>query len=223
MAGRLILACAIAATVSTAALAQPDFTTSRGEVTPAAPYAGDVVRHVFTVTNTGTPASYASVTSSLRKGFLISAEGDCAPLKFDDSDDLIWHSGRFDAGATLRCTLTVLTRRGAAGTLANVATEIRVPPSIYFRAEAAAELRNPPDANAVRVGPVLMTRAGMVVTGLLLLLLVGIPIVVALSRGQAGEALADGTIRRPTGIHVGGMCGRCDRSWVSAVLRGGRL
>ena len=85
--------------VSTGASAQPNFTTSRGEVTPA-PYAGDVVRHVFTVTNTGNPATYASVSSSLRRGFLVSAEGDCASARFDDSGDLEWHSGRFVAGAT---------------------------------------------------------------------------------------------------------------------------
>jgi hypothetical protein len=215
MIGRLILALALIAAFSAAACAQPDFTTSRGEVTPAAPYAGDVVRHAFTVTNTGAPASYASVSSSLRRGFLISTEGDCAPAKFDDSGDLAWHSGRFDAGAMLRCTLTVLTRRGAAGTLANVATEIRVPPSGYFRIEAAAELRNPPDPNAVRVGPVLVTRAGMVVTALLAVFLLGVPIVIALSRSQVGEPLADGTIQRPTGIYVGG--------WAAVVIALGFL
>ena len=133
MPGRLILALALAAIASTAASAQPNFTASRGEVAPAAPYAGAVVRHVFTVTNTGTPATYVSVSSSLRRGFLISAEGDCASAKFDDSGNLAWHSGRFDSGATRRCTLTVLTRRNAAGTLANVITDIRVIPSGFLR------------------------------------------------------------------------------------------
>jgi hypothetical protein len=53
MIGRLILAFAVVAACSGAAVAQPNFTTSRGVVEPAAPYAGDVVRHVFTITNTG--------------------------------------------------------------------------------------------------------------------------------------------------------------------------
>ena len=215
MPGRLILAFALAAVVSTGASAQPNFTTSRGEVTPAAPYAGDVVRHVFTVTNTGNPATYASVSSSLRTGFLVSAEGDCASARFDDSGNLEWHSGRFESGATRRCTLTVLTRRGAAGTLANVPTEIRVPPSMYFRVEAAAELRNPPDPNAVRVGPVLVTRAGMVVTALLALLIVGIPIVMARARVQVEAPLADSATRPPTGIFVG--------AWLATVIAIGFL
>ena len=87
----------------------------------------------------------SSVSSSLRRGFLISAEGDCASAKFDDSGNLAWHSGRFNSGATRRCTLTVLTRRNAAGTLANVITDIRVIPSGFLRVEAAAELRSERD------------------------------------------------------------------------------
>jgi hypothetical protein len=179
------------------------------------PYAGDVVRHVFTVTNTGTPATYASVSSSLRRGFLIGVEGDCAPARFDDGGDLAWHSGHFDAGATLRCTLTVLTRRNAAGTLANVITDIRVIPSGFLRVEAAAELRSERDPNAVRVGPVLMTRAGMVVTGLLAVFLLGIPIVIASARTKVGTPLASSATRTPTGIVVG--------AWAATVIAVGLL
>lgn len=215
MPGRLILALALAAIVSTAASAQPNFTASRGEVAPAAPYAGDVVRHVFTVTNTGTPATYVSVSSSLRRGFLISAEGDCASAKFDDSGNLAWHSGRFDSGATRRCTLTVLTRRNAAGTLANVITDIRVIPSGFLRVEAAAELRSERDPNAVRVGPVLMTRAGMAVTGLLAVFLLGIPIVIVRARAKVEAPLAESATRTPTGIVVG--------AWAATVIAIGFL
>ena len=71
------------------------------------------------------------MSTSLRRGFLIGTEGDCAPAKFDDSGDFDWHNGGFDTGETRRCTVTMLTRRNAAGTFANVVTEIRVLPSGY--------------------------------------------------------------------------------------------
>ena len=79
----------------------------------------------------------------------------------------------------------MLTRSTAAGTFANVVTEIRVIPSGYHRVEAAAELGTRPDPNAVRVGPVMMTRAGMVVTGLLALLILGALVISLRSRLQA--------------------------------------
>jgi hypothetical protein len=80
MIGRLFLvltAVVVAALTSTAAVAQ-NFSTSRGEVVPAAPRAGDVVRHVFTIVNTGDPVS-PRVSTSIRSGFLIGTEGDSAP------------------------------------------------------------------------------------------------------------------------------------------------
>jgi hypothetical protein len=200
--------------LSTAAMAQPNFTTSRGEVIPASPRAGDVVRHVVTLTNTGSPAT-ASVSSMLRRGFLIGTEGDCAPARFDDSGDLVWPNGNFDTGETRRCTLTVLTRRNAAGTLANVVTEIRVLPSGYRRVEAAAELGNVPDPNAIRVGPVLMTRAGLVVTSLLALFLVGVPIIMLRARAKIEAPLATTITRTPTGILVG--------AWAAVLIAVGFL
>jgi hypothetical protein len=198
MIGRLFLSCMVSAVLSTAALAQPDFTTSRGVVEPAAPYAGDVVRHVFTVTNTGSAAGPVLVSTSLRRGFLIGTEGDCASARFEGGGDFTWHAGRFDAGATRRCTVTMLTRREAAGTFANVVTEIRTPPSGYRRVEAAAELGTRPDPNAVRVGPVMMTRAGMVVTALLGLFLLGIPIILLRARGPVEAPLASTTVAPPS-------------------------
>lgn len=214
MVGRFLLALVVAA-VSTAAIAQPDFTTSRGEVTPAAPRAGDVVRHVFTIINTGTPASSVFVSTSLRRGFLISTEGDCAPATFDDSGDLAWRNHNFGTNVTHRCTVTVLTRRSAAGTLANVVTEIRMPPSGYRRVEAAAELGNVIDPNAVRVGPVMMTRAGMVVTAVLALFLVGIPIVLLWSRAQVEAPLMQAAARPSMGAAVG--------AWTAVVIAIGFL
>jgi Protein of unknown function (DUF3592) len=215
MVTRLILALVVAA-LSTAAVAQPDFTSSRGEVAPAAPRAGDVVRHVFTIINTGTPAAPVLISTSLRRGFLIGAEGDCASATFDDNGDLAWRNNNFETGVSHRCTVTVLTRRSAAGTLANVVTEIRMPPSGYRRVEAAAELGNVIDPNAVRVGPVIMTRAGMVVTAVLALFLVGIPIVLLWSRAQVEAPLARETRARPsTGAAVG--------AWAAVVIAIGFL
>lgn len=118
MIGRLVLALA-AATLSTAALAQPDFSTSRPEMVPAAPYAGDVVRHVFTIINTGGTAAPVHVSTSLRRGFLVGTEGDCASAPIESGGDWTWHAGHFDAGASRRCTIMTLTRREAAGTTAD--------------------------------------------------------------------------------------------------------
>jgi hypothetical protein len=203
MIGRLFLAL-VAATLCTGALAQPDFTSSRGEVIPTAPYAGDVVRHVFTITNTGGSVGPVLVSTSFRRGFLIGAEGDCAATRFDGSGSFTWHEGGFLAGMTRRCTVTMLTRREAAGTFANVVTEVRMVPSGYRRVEAAAELGTRPDPNAVRVGPVMMTRAGMVVTALLALFLVGVPTILVLARAQPEAPLAQAAkVRTPTGIFVG--------------------
>jgi hypothetical protein len=181
----------VAATISTGAFAQPNFATSRGEVMPAAPYAGDVVRHVFTVTNTGAPAGPVLISTTLGRGFLIGTEGDCSPAKSNSIGDLEWRDGFFDSGATRRCTVTMLTRRTAAGTLVNAVTEIRVPPSGYRRVEAAAELGSAPDPNTVRVGPVLVTCAGMIVMGLLALLVVGAVVIVLRARAQVEAPLGE--------------------------------
>lgn len=215
MIGRLLLGLLVAGTFGTAAIAQPNFSTSRGEVTPAAPYAGDVVRHVFTIVNTGGTAGPVHISTSLRRGFLIGTEGDCARASVDSSSDLTWHQGAFHQGETRRCTVIMLTRRAAAGTFANVVTEIRVIPSGYFRVEAAAELRTPPDPNAVRVGPVMMTRAGMAVTGLLALLVLGAAVISLRKRVQAEAPLGERAPPRSTGVRVG--------SWVAVVIAVGFL
>jgi hypothetical protein len=219
MAGRLIFGLLAALAISsgalsTAALAQPNFSTSQGVVEPAAPRAGDVVRHVFTITNTGGSVGPVFISTSLRRGFLIGTEGDCAGAGVDSSGDLRWHEGGFQNGQTLRCTVIVLTRSNAAGTFANVVTEIRVIPSGYFRVEAAAELGNPIDPHAVRVGPVMMTRAGMVVTALFVLLIVGAVVIKLRSRVQA-EAPLGQQAPRSTGIVLG--------SWAAVVIALGFL
>lgn len=214
MIGRLFLAL-VAAAISTAALAQPNFSTSRGVVEPAAPYAGDVVRHVFTITNTGWTVGPVFISTALRRGFLIGTEGDCARASVDGSSNLRWHEGAFHQGETRRCTVIMLTRRSAAGTFANVVTEIRVIPSGYFRVEAAAELGNPPDPHAVRVGPVMMTRTGMIVTALLALLIVGALFIMVRGRGQAEAPLGEDAPSRPTGVLLG--------SWAAVVIALGFL
>jgi hypothetical protein len=215
MIGRLFLvltAVVVAALTSTAAVAQ-NFSTSRGEVVPAAPRAGDVVRHVFTIVNTGDPVS-PRVSTSIRSGFLIGTEGDCAP-DGESGRDIVWRQRAFDVGNPLRCTVTMLTRRNAAGTFANVVTEIRMLPSGYYRLEAAAELGNPPDPNAIRVGPVMMTRAGLVVTALLALLIIGVPVVMALARAQVEAPLGESATRPPTGMLVG--------AWAATLIAAGFL
>jgi hypothetical protein len=215
MFGRLIFAFALAAACCGAAVAQPNFTASRGVVEPAAPYAGDVVRHVFTITNTGWSVGPVFISTSLRRGFLIGTEGDCAGASVDSSGDLRWHEGGFDSGVTRRCTVTMLTRATAAGTFANVVTEIRVIPSGYHRVEAAAELGTRPDPHAVRVGPVMMTRAGMVVTAVLALMLVGALVIVARSRLQVEAPLGESAPSQPTGILVG--------AWAATLMAVGFL
>ena len=212
---RLILAFAAAAACSSAAFAQPNFTTSRGVVEPAAPYAGDVVRHVFTITNTGGSVGPVMISTSLRRGFLIGTEGDCAAAQVGGDGDFEWHSGGFESGVTRRCTVTMLTRASAAGTFANVVTEIRVIPSGYHRVEAAAELRTRPDPHAVRVGPVMMTRAGMIVTAFFVLLIVGAAVIKLRSLGQAEAPLGEEASRQPTGILIG--------SWAAVLIALGFL
>ena len=220
MAGRLIFALLAAVAIctgalSTAALAQPNFSTSRGVVEPAEPRAGDVVRHVFTLVNTGWTVGPVHISTSIRRGFLIGTEGDCAGASVGNGD-FTWHQGAFHNGQTLRCTVIMLTRREAAGTFANVVTEIRViNPSSYYSVDARAELGNPIDPNAVRVGPVMMTRAGMVVTALLALLILGAVVIVMRGRSQAEATLAEETKPRPTGILVG--------SWAAVVIAAGFL
>jgi Protein of unknown function (DUF3592) len=215
MVGRLILAFLAAVVLFTGASAQPNFSTSRGVVEPASPYAGDVVRHVFTIINTGGSAGPAFILTSLRSGFLIGIEGDCAGARVDSSGDLRWHEGAFHQGETRRCTVIMLTRRSAAGTFANVVTDIRTIPSGFFRVEARAELNNPPDPHAVRVGPVMMTRAGMVVTGLLTLLVLGALVIGVRSRVQAEAPFGQGATPRPTGILIS--------SWAAIMIASGFL
>ena len=124
------------------------------------------------------------ISTSLRRGFLIGTEGDCASAKVGSDGDFEWHSGGFETGVTRRCTVTMLTRSNAAGTFANVVTEVRVIPSGYHRVEAAAELRSRRDPHAVRVGPATTTRAGMVVTAMLALMIIGALVIVVRARLQ---------------------------------------
>lgn len=211
MAGRLFLALVAAVAFSAVAAAQPNFTASRGEVEPAAPRAGDVVRHVFAITNTGGAVAPVHISTSLpRGGFLIGTEGDCGRASLGSGNQFAWHEGAFHNGQTLHCTVIMLTGPGAAGTFANVVTEIRVIPSGYYRVEARAEVGNPIDPNAVRVGPVMMTRAGMIVTAILALLLLGLLAISVKARLQ-GEA----STRQPTGMLMG--------SWLAVVIAGGFL
>ena len=171
------------------AVAQPDFATSHGAVTPAAPIAGDVARYAIAVTNSGAAAAYARITSTLPNAYFIAAEGDCAQAPgARASGELVWREGGLAAGETRRCTVTVLTRREAAGTIAGVTTEIRVPPSFYHRVEAAAELRSAPDPHAVRLGPVAATRAGLAVMALLAVYAAGVPVVLARARRRQAPA-----------------------------------
>lgn len=219
MAARLIFALLAAvafytAALSTAALAQPNFSTSRGVVEPAAPYAGDVVRHVFMLVNTGGTVGPVQISTSIRRGFLIGLEGDCARASVGNGE-FTWHEGAFHNGQTLRCTVVMLTRSNDAGTFANVVTEIRVIPSGYYRVEARAELGNPPDPNAVRVGPVMMTRAGMIVTAIFVLLILGAAVIKLRSLAQAEAPLGQQAARQPTGILLG--------SWAAVLIASGFL
>jgi hypothetical protein len=220
MAGRLIFTLLAAAALLTAALpaaalAQPNFSTSRGVVEPAEPRAGDVVRHVFTITNTGGSVGPVFISTSINRGFLIGTEGDCAGVSVDSSGNLRWYEGGFQTGETRRCTVIMLSRSSAAGTYANVVTEIRVIPSGYFRVEARAELGNPIDPNAARVGPVMMTRAGMVVAAFLALLILGAVVIVMRGRVQTETTLAEETKPRSTGVVLG--------SWAAVMIASGFL
>ena len=116
-------------------------------------------------------------------------------------------------GATRRCLLTVLTRRDAAGTSANVATEINAPPTTYHRVDSNVELKTPPDPHQVRLGPVAATRAGVAVLLVLVVFLAGIPVAIVRAkqlkaRGQGG--IAEG----PVGL-VG--------AWAALVIGSGFL
>ena len=111
-----------------AANAGADFSASKVEIAPTMPRAGDVVRYRITVLNSGSATNYVRVSTTLPSGFLINAEGDCAGAT-GATEQLLWHEGGIAGGATRRCLLTVLTRRDAAGTNANVATEINAPPA----------------------------------------------------------------------------------------------
>jgi hypothetical protein len=173
----------IASLIGGAALAQPDFATSRGEATPAQPVAGDVVRYTIAVTNTGAAGDYTRIKSTLPNAWFIAADGDCASARgASETGELVWHEGPFAANATRRCTVSVLTRREAAGTRASLATEIAVPPSYYHRVETPAELQTELDPRALRVGPVAVTRAGLAVLAFLVLFAAGIPLVMARAR-----------------------------------------
>jgi hypothetical protein len=180
---RRLIVVLLALLVGGVARAQPDFSASRGEVTPASPVAGDVVRYTITMTNGDIAANYARVRSTLPNAYFIAAEGDCAKAGgAREIGELVWHEGPFAANATRRCSVSVLTRREAAGSLASLVTEVTVPPSYYHRVETSAELQTEPDPGALRVGPVAMTRAGLAVLALLALFAAGIPFVVLHAR-----------------------------------------
>ena len=195
-----------------AANAGADFSASKVETAPTRPHAGDVVRYGITVLNSGSATNYARVSTTLPSGFLINAEGDCAGAS-GATEQLLWHEGGFAGGATRRCLLTVLTRRDAAGTSANVATEINAPPTTYHRVDSNVELKTPPDPHQVRLGPVAATRAGVAVLLVLVIFLAGIP--VAIVRAKQLKARGRGGIAEgPVGL-VG--------AWAALVIGSGFL
>ena len=196
-----------------AADAGADFSASKVETSPSRPHAGDVVHYSITVHNSGTATSYARVSTTLPNGFLINAEGDCAGVTGATERGLLWHEGGFAGGATRRCLLTVLTRRDAAGTSANAATEINAPPATYQRVDSNVELKTPPDPHQVRLGPVAATRAGVAVLLFLLVFVAGIP--VAIVRAKQRKARGQGGIAEgPVGL-VG--------AWAALVIGSGFL
>jgi hypothetical protein len=188
----LILAVAMA---GPAVAAAPDFSTSTASHEPAKVIAGDVVRYTVTVVNTGGVSGmgggYARVVTSLPRGYFIRADGNCSTAAPDDNDRIVWHEGLFPAGAIKRCRIDLLTRRDAAGTLAPLVTEISTLPSGYLRVETAPELATAPNPNVIRIGPVGITRAGLVVFAVLGITLAGAAIVTRMaSRNGGGRYIA---------------------------------
>ena len=184
----LILAVAM---TGPAAAAAPDFSTSTASHEPAKVIAGDVVRYTVTVVNTGGVSGmgngYARVVTSLPRGYFIRADGDCAAAALGDDDRIVWHEGLFPSGATKRCRIDLLTRRDAAGTLAPLVTEISTLPSGYHRVETAPQLATAPNPNVIRIGPVGITRAGLVVFAVLGITLAGAAVVMRMASRNGGD------------------------------------
>lgn len=171
--------------------APPDFSTSNAIHEPVPAVAGDVLHYAVTVTNTGGDSAYARIKTVLPQAYFIRADGDCAGAVRDpDSRGLVWHEGAFSAGSTTQCRIDLLTRREAAGTLAPLATEITTLPAGYLRFETAPELAAAPDPNAIRVGPVKVTRAQLVVLAFLAFAVAGAAVVARMAgRGRGRTAL----------------------------------
>jgi len=150
--------------------AEPDFSESAASYEPATVVAGDVVHYTVTVRNSGGDSAYARVKTELPLGYFIRAIGDCEAARPDGSDrSLLWHEGAFAGGSVKQCRIDLLSRREAAGTLAPLATAITTLPAGYFRVEAAPELGSEAVANAIPLGPVLVTPAGLAVFAFLAL------------------------------------------------------
>ena len=174
-----------------ACAAPPDFSTSNAIHEPVPAVAGDVLHYTVTVTNTGGDSSYARIKTTLPQGYFIRADGDCAAAVRDqDSNELVWHEGGFSGESTKQCQIDFLSRREAAGTLAALVTEITTVPSGYLSFETVPELAAQIDSDAVPIGPVSVTQAGVVVLTFLATVIVSATIVARMvRRGQRWPTL----------------------------------
>jgi hypothetical protein len=229
---------AVAASGAQAGPKYPNFSTSTAAFEPARPIAGDVVRYSFTVTNSGAASGYTRITTGFPFGFPIRFEGDCKQGSYDrEFRKFLWHEGAFPAGTHKTCTVHMLTRLGASGTIATVTTEIFTPhlnldaqskadatglpeshenPDVqtsYHSLEARPELESQPNASATRVGPVLVTPAGFVLLGFLALLGAGLAAVKRSARG--GKDARTSTVANDPGLAV--------RAWAGVVIALGLL
>lgn len=187
---------AVAASGAQAGSKYPNFSTSTAAFEPARPIAGEVVRYSFTVTNSGAASGYTRITTGFPFGHPIKFEGDCKQGSYDrEFRKFLWHEGAFATGTHKTCTVHMLTRLEASGTIAMVTTEIFTPhlnmdaqpkadanglpetaenpdePTSYHSLDARPTLASQPNASAMRVGPVLVTPAGFVLLGFLACLL----------------------------------------------------
>jgi len=167
----------------------PDFSSSAAVLAPASPRAGDVIEYEIAVVNTGGPAAAAFVSSAIPHAYLVGLGAGCSEAVLDpQSRKLAWYEGPFGAGERKVCRIRLLTRKDAAGTMATVDTAIQTfNPEAYWRFSATAEITGVPDPHGVRVGPYLVSRAGLAVLSFLLLFLLGLPILRAQGARGAGS------------------------------------
>lgn len=171
--------------------APPDFLTSNAVYVPTPTVAGDVLHYTVTVTNTGDDSAYARIKTTLPQGYFIRTDGDCgAAIPDQDSRGMVWHEGVFSTKSNKRCQIDLLTRREAAGTLAPLVTEITTLPAGYLRLETMPELTAPVDPNAIRVGPVNITRAGLVLLAFLIFVVAGAATIARIARRSGGQPRA---------------------------------